>query len=377
MEVTFRLGNGYMMKKYVRRLLNEKIILPLRKSKLLHSAKYKDLVKTKGKKRFLLLNTPLHGNLGDQAITLAEEKFIKERFEGNICHIFSHIDISLAMEEIERNCDPKQDTILINGGGYIGTLWQREEDMIIRIFNQFSDYRIVIFPQTVFFEESEYGEKELSKICDALTKCKDITIFARDRKSYEFIQNKMLMENVKTFLVPDIVTYYSGDFMKSKHRKQRIIACFRKDKERNVEMSIVKNIIEQLEEQGYEIVYTDTVINEKIYPQTVKDNVDKKIYEFSEAKLVITDRLHGMLFSTIASTPCLAFDNVSMKVSGCYNEWLNKLGYIVNVQYDKVDEKQLYDTVYKLLDIKESKYNNACFEEYYTLIQRVISEKSS
>ena len=53
----------------------------------------------------------------------------------------------------------------------------------------------------------------------------------------------------------------------------------------------------------------------------------KKLAAFSEVKLVITDRLHGMLFSAITHTPCIAIDNLSRKVSGVY-EWIKALPYV-------------------------------------------------
>ena len=49
--------------------------------------------------------------------------------------------------------------------------------------------------------------------------------------------------------------------------------------------------------------------------------------EFASCKLVITDRLHGMIFSAITGTKCFALDNLSKKVSGGY-EWVKDLGYI-------------------------------------------------
>ena len=39
----------------------------------------------------------------------------------------------------------------------------------------------------------------------------------------------------------------------------------------------------------------------------------QKIEEFQSAELVITDRLHGMIFSVITGTPCIAFDNLMRK----------------------------------------------------------------
>ncbi len=55
--------------------------------------------------------------------------------------------------------------------------------------------------------------------------------------------------------------------------------------------------------------------------------VEEKLKEISEAKIVVTDRLHCMIASAITGTYCIAFDNLSGKVSGVY-EWLRHLDYI-------------------------------------------------
>ena len=53
--------------------------------------------------------------------------------------------------------------------------------------------------------------------------------------------------------------------------------------------------------------------------------------EFCDAKLVITDRLHGMIFAAISETPCIVFSNYNHKVGGTY-EWIKQLPYIRYVE---------------------------------------------
>ena len=48
----------------------------------------------------------------------------------------------------------------------------------------------------------------------------------------------------------------------------------------------------------------------------------------SGKKLVVTDRLHCMIFCAVTGTPCIAFDNSNKKISGVYKMWLGDLNYI-------------------------------------------------
>ena len=83
----------------------------------------------------------------------------------------------------------------------------------------------------------------------------------------------------------------------------------------------------ELEKADIEYTHTSTVINKKVTPVNRKKEVFHKLREFSNCSLVITDRLHAMIFSALMGTPCIAFDNVSKKVSGVY-KWIEKLDYI-------------------------------------------------
>jgi len=46
--------------------------------------------------------------------------------------------------------------------------------------------------------------------------------------------------------------------------------------------------------------------------------------DFSSSKLVVTDRLHGMVFAALAGTPCVVMGNCNYKVKGIYNWIENK-----------------------------------------------------
>ena len=79
--------------------------------------------------------------------------------------------------------------------------------------------------------------------------------------------------------------------------------------------------------------------------------VEKKLMEFSRAELVITDRLHAMLFAAITGTPCVAFDNSSKKVSGVY-EWIRHLDYIALAS----SEEKAKNLALKMIDKKGNNF---------------------
>ena len=69
------------------------------------------------------------------------------------------------------------------------------------------------------------------------------------------------------------------------------------------------------------------VISNQIDPRDREVWVKQKLDEFASAKLVITDRLHGMILCAVTGTPCVVVNSKSPKVRGCY-EWIRQLPYI-------------------------------------------------
>ena len=102
-----------------------------------------------------------------------------------------------------------------------------------------------------------------------------------------------------------------------------------------------------------------------------KDVIRKKIQEFSNAKLVITDRLHGMIYSAISSTPCIVLGNNHHKIKDSY-EWISYLPYIKYA--NNIDEA--VKLISELLELKDCKYDNTQLIEYYNRLVEVIKEQN-
>ena len=146
--------------------------------------------------------------------------------------------------------------------------------------------------------------------------------------------------------------------------------CLRDDKEKVIDIEEERVIIDYLQQKGYEIRKIDTVISESVNNKTRNKKLNELIENFLTAKFVITDRLHGMLFSTITSTPCISLDNISKKVSATY-KWVEYLGYIKNLSMKDID---LYKEIEILLNNEEAVYDNRKLENYYKEIIKVIVE---
>ena len=124
-------------------------------------------------------------------------------------------------------------------------------------------------------------------------------------------------------LVPDIVLY--NDNIDFHNVRKDCLFCIRNDKEK-IKYSL-DELKEILKKNNLKISYTDTVIKKSIYKFNRKKELTKKLKEFSKSKIIITDRLHGMIFCYITKTPCIVLENSSYKVKGLY-EWLKQSNFI-------------------------------------------------
>lgn len=274
---------------------------------------------------FVLISTPTHGNLGDQAIVMAERKFLKEK--GGKRGIFE-IDAN-AYRSLRGLISPfikKNDIIVIDGGGNIGSIWPYEARRINDIVLQFPNNKIVIFPETAFFEDTPKGIFWFEKTKKVFSSHSNLFIFLRDESSLSVMQS--MLPFGKLFLCPDIVLFLRQLNKKTilPTRKAKILLCLRDDQERGT-TNIGELLEKYLSADRYQIQATSTVLAGSIARKNRRQEVEKKIREFHEADFVITDRMHGMLFAYLAQTPCVAFDNTSGKVKGQF-KWIDKCGFI-------------------------------------------------
>lgn len=316
----------------------------------------------KNKKVYFLLDQT-HGNMGDQAIGYAERLFSKENLK--------NYDVISTTEYEYKNCKKyiqklinTNDIIVLRGGGSIGNQYISHEESRRDIINSFPNNKIISFPQTMFFSDDENGKKELEKTIDIYSKHKDLTIIAREEKTYKDMCKVFNHNNV--ILTPDIVLYLNK--VDNTIKRDGVLFCFRDDIECALKEENKEFIKEEVLKIYNKVNFTDMEIHKSVQINERETELNKKFNQFRKAELVITDRLHGMVFATITGTPCIALSNYNHKVKGTY-EWIKHLGYIKFVE----DVKEIPNAIRELLEKNDVEYNNDFTEKYYNQIIDVIN----
>lgn len=280
----------------------------------------------KAGKSIFLIGTSDRSNLGDQAIADSEVKFLTNYFEGYEFFEITGDHYRLDKETIKRLIK-KDDIIFITGGGFLGDLWMDEEQMVRDVIQIYKDNKIIVLPQTICFIDRYSINSEFEKSIEIYRTHDSLFFMCRDRKSYEFISK--LIPNNRTGLFPDMALYGNVDFTSQAIDNHLIYFCFRTDQEAVISKQEKNKLKEILENKGYKVEYISTLNsgshNGDITVGERSDKLKKYLAFLSRGYFIFTDRLHGMILSTLAGVPCIAFDNSSNKVSGVYTEWMDSL----------------------------------------------------
>ena len=303
-----------------------------------------------------LVMTPEHRNLGDHAIAAAESKMLNELG-------IPYIEIT----DTELNKLYKANLIsvmngrpiIVNGGGNMGTLWFDAEVTHRAIIKNCPDSAIFIFPNTIFYEDTEWGREEFKKSIKLYNRHKNLHLYAREKRSYEIMKD--VYRN--TELVPDIALFLD-ESNRQKYNRNGCLLCLRNDKERTRTLEQEKEIVLQAQSLfGDDVVFTDTLSENAVPFSERASALDKKFAQLVRASLVITDRLHGMILCAITGTPCIVLPSQSHKVISSY-EWLENLEYIKVVE----NVSDIAD-VYRSIPRERFMYSNENLKVYFEKLQ--------
>ena len=130
--------------------------------------------------------------------------------------------------------------------------------------------------------------------------------------------------------------------------RQGIVLSLRADLERGLDAHSHASLVSTLRE-------LDTVHERDTHLGDVRlsrEQADAELHSmwssYRSARLVVTDRLHGMIFATITGTPCVVLDSGTGKVSQFYGDWLQEVPYVRLVA--SPDPVEVRSTALGLLD---------------------------
>lgn len=267
-----------------------------------------------------LIGTPEFGNLGDHMISEVEREILRTVYPEKNIHEITMIEY-WEKKDYLKNTVQKNDLLVFHGGGNVGNLWPKSEYIRRDAFGIWKEQKKIIMPQSICFTDDEEGRKELEDTRRSYA-VKNLLLCCRDAASYRFAEEKLPCGSI---YVPDTVLFHKPE-PHSPVRKEGAVLCLRSDKEKAVTEQDKEKIISALRKKYARITEVDTV-GEKKTRETRREGLKEFFDQLRRAEIVVTDRLHGMIFCALTGVPCIALDNSYRKVSGAY-DWLKPLEYI-------------------------------------------------
>jgi pyruvyl transferase EpsI len=260
-----------------------------------------------------LIATPRHGNLGDQAIALGELKYFQD--QGVPLCEFSEMQLHYLLYYLRplfRWLLPQDAKLYLHGGGCLGDLYPLTENMRRDLLRTFPHHKICILPQS-FYVDSDASGHAMAALYDA---CDDVTIHLRDETSYALAQ--AYFTRCKLQLTIDAATYLQGRFPIGASSKPPVdLLCLkRRDKESYYDSALFDAVICELE-KTWRVERSDTVLQPE--PRLLGKRrragvVRRKLQDCARARVVVTDRFHGMVFAVLAGTPCVVLRSLDHKI---------------------------------------------------------------
>ena len=219
------------------------------------------------------------------------------------------------------------------------------------------DAKILMLPQTVFFQKEE-NKQHTATILNTAQK---MLFLARDFVSFEIA--KQMMPDIKVLAYPDIVTTLIGT-LSFNNERNGVCLCTRNDGEK----LYTKEEIDELEKRfivnGVQVKQKDTQSKATLLQirANLQQHIEAEIESYSHFKVTITDRYHGTIFSLCAGTPVIIIKTTDHKVT-TGADWFK--GVYDDYVYVADDLNDAYSLAMKIMDKNLKNHLPAYFKETY------------
>jgi exopolysaccharide biosynthesis predicted pyruvyltransferase EpsI len=286
-------------------------------------------------RRIVLLDAPDHPNVGDQAILLGELAFLRRHFPDARLHVASYTTYRAGLDDLVRSAD----VVVLHGGGNFGDIWPQHHEFRLRMLETYRDRRLIQFPQSISFSDPATLERTKA----AIAGCADFHLLARDRQGLAFAEAHF---DCPVSLCPDMA-FCLGP-LEPRRASLDVFCLFRTDKEvlepkadavarRLDEARLTYEIGDWLDDTStarYLHGLLRRVSRRRLAPHTVarhgafafevyaRSRLKHGIALLSRGELVLTDRLHGFILSTLLGRRRVVWDSLDGKIGAFHSTWL-------------------------------------------------------
>ena len=274
-----------------------------------------------------------YANLGDVAIAYAQTEYLARVFPDAQILELPASQVATHVKSLRRSLN-EDDVVTIVGGGNTGDQYDDIEALRQMIIRSFPRNQIVSFPQSISFSDTMYGRLAKAQLRRVYAAHRNLHLIARDSASLRAYGD--LVPSVSLSLAPDIVL--SLDQTQQVADRSGIVLSLRRDAESALRDEERQYIHREASKLG-EVTLADTHLGQGRLTVERRTQALHTIWRtFSQSSLVVTDRLHGVIFCIITGTPCIALDSRGSKVAQFRADWLADNDSVRMITVDEIPE---------------------------------------
>ena len=270
-----------------------------------------------------LLDFPDHANVGDSAIWLGERIALARAGLQP-----SYLCSMTTLDAAELRAAVGDGVIFLHGGGNFGDLYPAHQAFRERVAREFPDNPIVQLPQSVNFRRRAAAERARS----VLNAHRDFTLLVRDRHSIDVAS--CLFER-QPLLTPD-AAFVLGPLARPESAVVPIRWLARTDFEAGAGDASASGIdrfdwvlppddVDPASvEEWWRRADGDLALTQ--WDRQALAHLYRGVREISLGRVLITDRLHGHVLSTLIGVPHVLLNDAFSKVHDCYAAWTARAG---------------------------------------------------
>lgn len=294
-------------------------------------------------KKIILVGTSEHSNIGDAAITCGTMEFIRKYFKGYKIFEISTFELQEKIVYMKKMLND-DDLIFLQGGGNLGDKWLNEERLRRTIIESFPNNKIVILPQTIYFSKND-GGKEFEISQKIYNSHKKILLFTRGMMSLEFAKREF--KNVESYCNFDMALNLNYKF---NFERNGILCCLRDlNDESGISQNDYDNILEIISKYDKKYTFINNLYSSEINKIERNMVVGEQLIKFAKSKVIVTDRLHGLIFALITNTPCIVISSYNQKLKE-FTDMLKDNKSIIFIDKDISKLEKNLEALYNLED---------------------------
>jgi exopolysaccharide biosynthesis predicted pyruvyltransferase EpsI len=276
---------------------------------------------------YALLDFPQHFNIGDSAIYTGEHAFLRQ----HTGRVASCVCTAIANMDWLKGWLP-DGPIFLHGGGNFGDIWPQHQNFRLQILEHFKGRNIIQLAQSIHFEDAAIRDETARQIAAHGS----FTLLVRDRPSYDLATRHF---DCRVEMCPD-AALMMWHLPSPRIPKLECLAMLRGDVEAKqsdihkwlreslpcddwVDVNVWSlptrigwKLVRTLPENRIGMRYTEAMFYKQAWMRVMAG-----VHQLSNARFIVTDRLHVHLISSLMRLPHLVLDNSYGKISRYIDSW--------------------------------------------------------